>query len=104
MEYVDKDGTKIPISENEIDYAYSLKDRLEKENIRVEIDISNEKIGYKIRQAQMEKVPYMFVLGKNEIENNTISLRARNGNKEDNVSIEKIIQMLNDEIKSSLDK
>lgn len=94
----------LPISENEIDYAYSLKDRLEKENIRVEVDISNEKIGYKIRQAQMEKVPYMFVLGKNEIENNTISLRARNGNKEDNVSIEKVIQMLNDEIKSSLDK
>lgn len=94
----------LPISENEIDYAYSLKDRLEKENIRVEVDKSNEKIGYKIRQAQMEKVPYMFVVGKNEVENSTISLRARNGNKEDNVSIEKVIQMLNDEIKSSLDK
>ena len=75
-----------------------------KENLRVEVDYSDEKIGYKIRQAQLEKVPYMFVLGKNEIENNTISLRARNGNKEDNVSIEKVIQMLNDEIKNSLDK
>ena len=62
----------LPISENEVDYANKIKEELMKENLRVEVDYSDEKIGYKIRQAQLEKVPYMFVIGKNEVEKNKI--------------------------------
>ena len=94
----------LPISENEVDYANKIKDELMKENLRVEVDYSDEKIGYKIRQAQLEKVPYMFVIGKNEVENNTISIRARDGKKQDNISLQEVITNLKEEIKTSLDK
>lgn len=94
----------LPISENEVDYANKIKEELMKENLRVEVDYSDEKIGYKIRQAQLEKVPYMFVIGKNEVENNTISIRARDGKKQDNISIEDVITNLKEEIKTALDK
>lgn len=94
----------LPISENEVDYANKIKEELMKENLRVEVDYSDEKIGYKIRQAQLEKVPYMFVIGKNEVENNTISIRARDGKKQDNILLQEVITNLKEEIKTSLDK
>ena len=94
----------LPISENEVDYANKIKEELMKENLRVEVDYSDEKIGYKIRQAQLEKVPYMFVIGKNEVENNTISIRARDGKKQDNISLQEVITNLKEEIKTALDK
>ena len=94
----------LPISENEVDYANKIKEELMKENLRVEVDYSDEKIGYKIRQAQLEKVPYMFVIGKNEVENNTISIRARDGKKQDNILLQEVIANLKEEIKTSLDK
>ena len=94
----------LPISENEVDYANKIKEELMKENLRVEVDYSDEKIGYKIRQAQLEKVPYMFVIGKNEVEKNTISIRARDGKKQDNISLQEVIANLKEEIKTALDK
>ena len=94
----------LPISENEVDYANKIKEELMKENLRVEVDYSDEKIGYKIRQAQLEKVPYMFVIGKNEVENNTVSIRARDGKKQDNVLLQDSIANLKEEIKTALDK
>ena len=94
----------LPISENEVDYANKIKEELMKENLRVEVDYSDEKIGYKIRQAQLEKVPYMFVIGKNEVENNTVSIRARDGKKQDNVLLQEVITNLKEEIKTALDK
>lgn len=94
----------LPISENEVDYANKIKEELMKENLRVEVDYSDEKIGYKIRQAQLEKVPYMFVIGKNEVENNTISIRERDGKKQDNISLQEVITNLKEEIKTALDK
>lgn len=94
----------LPISENEVDYANKIKEELMKENLRVEVDYSDEKIGYKIRQAQLEKVPYMFVIGKNEVENNTVSIRARDGKKQDNISLQEVITNLKEEIKTALDK
>ena len=51
------------------DYAYQLKDRLEKEGMRVSVDDRNEKIGFKVREAQTQKIPYMLVLGDQEVEN-----------------------------------
>ena len=67
----------LPIADRHFDYAYSIKAELEKNGMRVEIDDRSEKIGYKIREAQLEKVPYMFVVGDKDIENNCVSVRHR---------------------------
>ena len=67
----------LPISDKFLDYAKDVKVQLEAHNIKVELDSRAEKIGYKIREAQMEKVPYMFVVGEKEVENNTVSVRER---------------------------
>lgn len=67
----------LPISDKHLTYAKDLAKKFKKLSIRAEVDESNEKIGYKIRKAQMEKVPYMAVLGDKEIENKTVSLRDR---------------------------
>ena len=58
-------------------YAQSIRDTLQEKDIRIETDFSSEKVGYKIRQAIMEKVPYIIVLGNKEKESNTISVRSR---------------------------
>ncbi|KAB2393420.1 MULTISPECIES: threonine--tRNA ligase [Bacillus cereus group] len=67
----------LPVSENYIDYALEVKRQMEAAGIRVEVDIRNEKLGYKIREAQLEKVPYMFVLGENEKNTDSVSVRKR---------------------------
>lgn len=67
----------IPISDDQIEYAQKVKTELEKEKIRIEIDDSNEKVGYKIRQAQIEKVPYMLIVGSKEVTNETVAVRNR---------------------------
>lgn len=67
----------IPVSEKYLDYAGEVKKMLEQKNIRCEIDGSNEKVGYKIRIAQLEKVPYMLVVGEEELKNATVSIRSR---------------------------
>ena len=94
----------LPISDNEIEYANDIKSKLMLAGYRVEVDSSDEKIGYKIRSAQLEKVPYMIVLGKNEAENNSISVRARNGEKIDNISLDEFIVSLDNEVKEALNK
>ncbi len=92
----------LPISENELDYANSLKEKLNSKKIRVQVDSSDEKIGYKIREAQLEKVPYMVVIGKNEAQNGSISIRKNNGEKIDGLTIEDFILKLRDEIDNKL--
>ena len=67
----------LPISDKHLEYAKELRKKFKKLGIRVEVDESNEKIGYKIRKAQMEKVPYMAVVGDKEMENGTLGLRDR---------------------------
>lgn len=67
----------LPITERHHEYAKKLNDELFAAGIRVETDYRNEKIGYKIREAQLEKVPYMLVVGEKEMENNTVALRKR---------------------------
>lgn len=67
----------LPVSDDQLAYAEQLRAELEKEEIRVDVDAANEKLGYKIRQAQLEKVPYMLVVGKNEAENKTVAVRDR---------------------------
>lgn len=67
----------LSISEDNRDYAEKITEELRYEGIRVELDDSNEKIGYKIRKAQLEKVPYMLVIGKKEQEQETVGVRSR---------------------------
>ena len=67
----------LPIADAHIDYARTVKEKLEKEGIRVEIDERGEKIGYKIREAQLQKIPYMLVLGDKEAFAKTVGVRSR---------------------------
>ena len=67
----------LSVTDRTADYAKSLAKELSDLGIRAEVDVRNEKIGYKIREAQLSKVPYMFILGDKELENNTISVRSR---------------------------
>lgn len=67
----------IPVSDEQLDYALELKKNLEEEDIRVEIDDSQEKMGYKIRQAQVQQIPYMLIVGSKEAAENTVSVRER---------------------------
>jgi threonyl-tRNA synthetase len=59
------------------DYALDIVEKLKASGIRAEADVRNEKIGYKIREAQLEKIPYMFIVGDKEAEENTVSVRSR---------------------------
>lgn len=88
----------LSLSENEVEYASKIKDQLKELDYRVETDFSDDKIGYKIREAQLQKVPYMIVIGKNEVQNNTISVRVRDGKKYDGISLEEFESIISKEM------
>lgn len=67
----------LPVADRHLDYVYEIKKALEAKGMRVEVDGRNEKIGYKIREAQMEKIPYMFIIGDKDVEAQTVSVRHR---------------------------
>ncbi|MGN0643321.1 MAG: threonine--tRNA ligase [Huintestinicola sp.] len=67
----------LPVTDRAKEYAESIQQKLDDMNIRVTVDNRNEKIGYKIRQAQLEKIPYFFIVGDKEVEEKTVSLRSR---------------------------
>ncbi|MCY9662734.1 threonine--tRNA ligase [Paenibacillus chondroitinus] len=89
----------LPVSENYIDYALQVKKSLEETGIRIEVDVRNEKLGYKIREAQLEKVPYMLVLGENEKNSDSVSVRKRGEGDLGSRSIMEIIGQINEEIR-----
>lgn len=88
----------LPITDRANEYAEQLKARLEKQDVRVELDLRNEKIGYKIREAQMEKLPYMLVIGDKEVENNQVAIRKRGDGDLGAVSIEQFEKQILTEI------
>jgi threonyl-tRNA synthetase len=67
----------LPIADRHHDYAYEVKKALEGMGMRVEVDTRNEKIGYKIREARLQRLPYMLTVGDSEVENGTVSVRGR---------------------------
>ena len=71
---------------------------LEKINVRLEIDSRSEKIGYKIREAQLEKTPYMLIIGDKEAESKTVSVRSRKNGDIGSMSVEEFVAMVNNEI------
>ncbi len=87
----------LPIADRHIEYALKVKERLEKENLRVELDERNEKIGYKIREAQIEKVPYMLILGDKEAKNESVALRLRSEKDLGQIKIDEFIRRVSKE-------
>ena len=69
----------LPVTDRAAEYADSVAKALDAQGFRVEVDHRSEKIGKKIREAQLEKVPYMLVVGDRDMENQTVSLRLRSG-------------------------
>ena len=90
----------LPIADRHFDYAYDIKKTLEAEGMRVEIDDRSEKIGYKIREAQLQKVPYMFVVGDKDIENNAVSVRHRKEGDLGSMPLSEFVAMAKKEIDS----
>ncbi len=84
----------LPITDRHVEYARKVKERLEKENLRVELDSRNEKIGKKIREAQIEKVPYMLIIGDKEVKNDTLSLRLRSEENLGEIKVDKFIRRI----------
>lgn len=90
----------LPISDKQIEYAKEVEKVLLKNKIRVEIDSRNEKIGYKIREAQLSKIPYMVVVGEKEAEANKVAIRSRKDGDIGQMSIEEFVDKLNQEIEN----
>ena len=89
----------LPISEKHVEYANQLAKQMRHDYVRVEVDDRNEKIGYKIRQAQMEKVPYMLVVGDKEMEDNSVNVRKHGGDELGTVPFEEFFNSIKIEIK-----
>lgn len=88
----------LPISDKFNDYSEQIKNKLEKNGIRVEMDYRNEKIGYKIREARNERVPYIIVIGEKEENEKKISLRSRKNGDEGSLELKELIDRINDEV------
>ncbi len=90
----------LPISEKNAEYAQKVYDTLRAAGVRVELDERNEKIGYKIREAQMQKIPYMLIVGKSEEENNEVSVRLRDTTENQTMALDAFVAQILDEIKN----
>ena len=89
----------LPISEKHVEYAKELAKQMHRDYVRVEVDDRSEKIGYKIRQAQMAKVPYMLVVGDKEVEEGTVNVRKHGGDELGSVPVEEFFNSIKIEIK-----
>jgi len=88
----------LPIAEVHAEYAYQVAAEMKKQGIRVEVDSRNEKIGYKIREAQLQKLPYMFVIGDKEVESNSLAIRKRGEGDIGAKPVSDVLAMLKEEI------
>ena len=90
----------LPVADRHLDYVNEIKKVLEAKGMRVEVDSRSEKIGYKIREAQLEKVPYMFIIGDKDIEANTVSVRHRKDGDLGAMKLDDFIAMAVEEIET----
>jgi threonyl-tRNA synthetase len=86
------------ITDSQTEYVDKVVEALKKKGIRVETDLRNEKIGYKVREAQLQKIPYMLVLGDKEMQDGSVSVRSRKGGNLGTMSLDDFIAKLMDEI------
>ncbi len=88
------------ITDEQADYALEIVSRLKAEGIRAEADIRNEKIGYKIRAAEVEKIPYMVVVGKKELEEGSVNVRRKGKGQLGNMKVDELIKILREEVET----
>ena len=88
----------LPIADRHLPYAASVRDQLRQAGLRADLDERQEKIGYKIREAQLQKVPYMLVVGDREADTRSVSVRERSGGDKGASSIDAFIAAARDEI------
>jgi len=90
----------LPITDNHAEYADKIAEELEESGIRVEKDLRNEKIGFKIREAQLKKIPYMAVLGDKEVETSTLSVRRRRSKETRTLDLKTFLNEVNEAVKN----
>jgi threonyl-tRNA synthetase len=90
----------VPVSDKNLKFAEKVKKELEKNNVRVEIDYTSTTVEYKVRNAQLQKIPYVLTVGEKEEKNETVAVRARDGKVKFGVSIEDFTKQILDEIKN----
>ena len=90
----------LTISDKQIDYAKQVEEKLQEKGIRVSVDDRSEKIGYKIREAQLQKVPYMLVIGDKEIEANAVGVRSRTDGDIGQMKLDEFVEKVVDEVKN----
>ena len=90
----------LPISERHHEYAAQVSEKLTNAGFRVETDMRSEKIGYKIREAQLQKIPYMLVVGDKEAESGEVSVRGRKAGDLGSMSVEAFAEKLRGEVDS----
>lgn len=90
----------VPIADRHLDYSYEVKAALEQAGLRVEVDSRAEKVGYKIRQATLEKVPYMLTIGDSECEEKTVAVRRRNGENLGSMFVADLTALLKEEVET----
>jgi threonyl-tRNA synthetase len=91
-------ATVLPIADRHLPYAAFVRDQLKAAGLRVDLDDRQEKVNYKIREAQLQKIPYMLVAGDREVENSTVSVRERSGGDKGASAIDAFIAAAHDEI------
>ena len=90
----------LPITDNHNEYTDKIAEELEESGIRVEKDLRNEKIGFKIREAQLQKIPYMIVLGDKEVETSTLSVRRRRSKETRTLDLKTFLNEVNEAVKN----
>lgn len=90
----------LPITDKQLDYATEVKSKIQEAGIRVKLDERQEKLGYKIREAQLEKVPYILIVGDKEIEANAVGVRARGEGDIGQIPVEQFINKIKEELKA----
>jgi len=88
----------LTITCKEAPFAENIYQKISSQGIRVELDSRNELLGYKVREAQLEKIPYMVIVGRKEVESNLLTVRKREGENLRNISVENFIRMIKEKI------
>ncbi len=90
----------IPITDNQNAYAENIVAQLRAQGLRVSADLSAQRMNAKVREAQLMKVPYMLIVGETEAKNNTVSVRFRNGTRQDNISLAEFLERVKERIRT----
>jgi threonyl-tRNA synthetase len=90
----------IPITDNQNEYAQQVTARLQAERVRASVDVSAQRMNAKIRTAQLLKIPYMLIVGETEARNNTVSLRVRDGTRQDNIPLAEFLTRVKERIQA----